>query len=135
MERRGWKLALIARVDARAHAPAVALTRFDLDPSLKEVTVAGDASIGLGLLLHELATNAVKYGAWSAAEGRVAVGWALRDDVLALTWRETGGPPVAVPARTGFGSRLIRQLAAQLGGEVRKDWRPEGLRVELTAAL
>jgi two-component sensor histidine kinase len=89
----------------------------------------------MSMVLHELATNAVKYGAWSAAEGRVAVGWALRDDVLALTWRETGGPPVAVPARTGFGSRLIRQLAAQLGGEVRKDWRPEGLRVELTAAL
>lgn len=89
----------------------------------------------MSMVLHELSTNAVKYGAWSAAEGRVDVAWTLHDAALTLSWRETGGPPVAEPTRTGFGSRLIRQLAAQLGGEVRFDWAPAGLAVEITAAL
>jgi two-component sensor histidine kinase len=89
----------------------------------------------MSMMLHELATNAVKYGAWSAAEGRVEVAWTVRDKALTLTWRESGGPEVSEPSRKGFGSRLIHQLAGQLGGEVRKDWRPEGLRVEVTATL
>lgn len=89
----------------------------------------------MSMVLHELSTNAMKYGAWSAAEGRVEVSWTVQGSTLTLVWRETGGPPVAEPGRVGFGSRLIHQLAAQLGGEVRKDWRPEGLAVEITAAL
>lgn len=104
--------------------------------------VAGPAALlpaeqvqAMSMMLHELATNATKYGAWSAAGGRVDVSWTLQGRTLTLTWRETGGPEVAEPTRTGFGSRLIRQLAGQLGGEVRKDWRADGLRVEITATL
>jgi len=89
------------------------------------------------MVLHELATNAVKYGALSVPDGLVRITW--RHDPpgrIVLTWCESGGPPVAAaPSGSGFGSRLIRRLARQLGGEVAYDWRPGGLCVELTAAL
>ena len=83
------------------------------------------------LALHELLTNAVKYGALSGELGAVDVSWALLDTVeprFRLVWREGGGPPVAPPSKTGFGSRLIRRLLAQdLCGEVELDFRPEGV--------
>jgi two-component sensor histidine kinase len=70
----------------------------------------------LSMMLHELATNAVKYGALSNAAGRVLVEWKSADGSLWLTWRESGGPPVHEPARKGFGSRLIiNGLTAQSG--------------------
>jgi two-component sensor histidine kinase len=76
------------------------------------------------MAMHELATNAVKYGALSTPEGRVAVHWRVEAEtprpMLALEWRESGGPPVIAPARRGFGSRLIeRGLARELDGECR----------------
>lgn len=82
----------------------------------------------LGLVFHELATNAAKYGALSTPDGRVAL-TSLRDgDSQVLTWTETGGPAVTAPLRTGFGSNLTRlSVEAQLGGRLDYDWRPEGL--------
>lgn len=79
--------------------------------------------MSLSLMLHELATNAAKYGALSTAEGRVSVAWELGDQGgephCRLRWSEAGGPAVAPPTRTGFGSRLIgRGLAGGFGGEV-----------------
>ena len=88
------------------------------------------------MILHELATNAIKHGALSRSSGVVTVTW--REDPpggVVLLWREEGGPAVHPPTRAGFGSRLIQQLARQIGGTVRKDWRPEGLVAELTATL
>lgn len=98
------------------------------------------ASLALALMLHELATNAVKYGALSNAGGRVQVDWRVEDaegkPSLRLTWRETGGPPVAPPQRQGFGSLLIQAgTASGTGGEVRLEYRPDGLWCELTAPL
>ena len=89
----------------------------------------------MSMILHELATNAVKYGALASSDGVVSVEWTCEGAGVELVWRETGGAPVRKPARTGFGSRLIRQLARQLGGSVRYVWRAEGLCVELTAQL
>jgi two-component sensor histidine kinase len=89
----------------------------------------------MSMILHELATNARKYGALSVAGGAVTVSWRAADDRLRLKWRETGGPPAAPPAKAGFGSRLIDRLVGQLKGDLRHDWRPEGLIVECTAAL
>lgn len=90
----------------------------------------------MSMILHELATNAAKYGALSSPDGVVTVGWGeTQPGLLTLTWREDGGPAAAAPTRNGFGSRLIRRLARQLGGEARYDWRPQGLRLELTAAV
>jgi two-component sensor histidine kinase len=92
------------------------------------------------MALHELATNAVKYGAWSTPEGRVEIRWRVdpgdAGDRLHLEWRERGGPPVVPPKRRGFGSRLIeRGLAAELGGEVRMRFDPEGLVCVVDAPL
>ncbi len=83
----------------------------------------------LSLLIHELATNAVKYGALSVETGRVDIDWAVTDgDALELVWRERGGPEVVPPTQKGFGSNLIANVtASQLGGEVDIDWEPSGL--------
>lgn len=92
----------------------------------------------MALILHELATNAAKYGALSQASGHLSVTWefAASGDVL-LGWDERGGPPVAHPRRTGFGSALIaRSVPFDLGGEASVDYRPEGVlaRFRLPAA-
>jgi two-component sensor histidine kinase len=82
--------------------------------------------------VHELATNAGKYGALSAPEGTVAVRWARAGEDLVLSWHESGGPRVRASGEAGFGLRVIRlAIGDQLGGRVGFDWRPEGLWVEL----
>jgi two-component sensor histidine kinase len=90
----------------------------------------------MSMIVHELATNASKYGALSTGGGALRISWSrTADQGLALVWSETGGPPSAAPSREGFGSRLISQLARQIGGEIRYDWRPQGLAAELTLRL
>jgi two-component sensor histidine kinase/CheY-like chemotaxis protein len=71
------------------------------------------AAISLNLIFHELATNAVRYGAASVAQGRISLTWDIRDDHFVLTWREMDGPAITAQVRPGFGSRLIRQLLAK----------------------
>ncbi|HEX8257733.1 MAG TPA: HWE histidine kinase domain-containing protein [Allosphingosinicella sp.] len=93
-------------------------------------------AVGLALAVHELTTNAVKYGALSVAEGRVAITWRTEGERLNLVWEEQGGPPVEPPRRSGFGTRLIeRALAAELGGRAVLSFRPEGVRCEVDAPL
>lgn len=108
-----------------------------------QVDAAGDAvlldpgtCLSLALVVHELATNARKYGALSTPGGRLAVRWRHRGPSgLVLEWTETGGPPTQPPRRQGFGTKLIEQASTrQLGGGVAFDYRPEGLRVTLTLA-
>ena len=91
-----------------------------------------------GMVLHELATNAVQHGALSAADGRVAVQWVVGGDgLLTLCWSEAGGPPVpSAPDRRGFGTKLIEAtVRGQLGGTVEFHWGPTGLLVEITVQL
>lgn len=91
-------------------------------------------SVSLAMAVHELATNAIKYGALSVPEGRVTVAWRVHDRRLTFTWTETGGPPVTPPTRRGFGTRLIeRGLAAELRGKVEMRFLPEGLVCEVDA--
>ena len=90
--------------------------------------------------LHELATNARKYGSLSAPGGRLSVTWSIAEGDgerrLALTWLERGGPPVAPPTRTGFGTRLLRRaLAIDLDGKVALDFDPQGLRCTIEFPL
>lgn len=94
------------------------------------------AALSLAMALHELCTNATKYGALREEAGRVAIGWALSEgDQLIITWRESGGPPVAAPASKGFGSRMIeRALAADLGATVSFDYATDGLVCTIVAA-
>jgi PAS domain S-box-containing protein len=91
------------------------------------------AAQAMAILLHELATNAAKYGALSTATGRVAVTWSLSPDrQLAFQWSERGGPPVAPPRRRGVGTRVIEQVVnGQMMGELRLDWRGDGLVCEV----
>ena len=82
----------------------------------------------LALALHELSTNAAKYGALSELAGRVSLTWELKPDRLVLRWTETDGPPVKAPASPGFGIRVIgASIERQLEGEAAFDWKPEGL--------
>lgn len=99
-----------------------------------DVDLTPAEALAFGLVAHELATNAAKYGALSGADGCVSVEWATQDGRLALTWRERGGPQVATPTRRGFGSRLIeRSLQGQLEGSAELEFAPDGLicRIEL----
>jgi PAS domain S-box-containing protein len=93
------------------------------------------AANAMSLALHELATNAVKFGALSDDNGRVEIHWRFTaDGGLSLQWLESGGPPVAAPARRGFGTTLLEKVTGRdLGGAVRIEQRREGLRVLLTA--
>jgi two-component sensor histidine kinase len=100
------------------------------------VWVPANTSLSLTLCLHELATNAVKYGALSNGTGQVRVSWdvvgALEERRLRLTWQETGGPPVKVPERKGFGSLLVQVTG---DGETCVDFRPDGVRCLLDLSL
>ena len=102
-----------------------------------DVPIGGDAVTSLALVLHELATNAAKYGALSTPDGRVHVSWTVSTGKLELRWEERDGPPVhGPPARDGFGSLLARRsLNGQLQGDLTFDWDPLGLTVRLWAAL
>jgi PAS domain S-box-containing protein len=99
-----------------------------------ELLLAADQAQAMAMALHELVTNAVKYGALSAPTGRVKVEWELRPGRrLVLRWIESGGPPVRPPTRQGFGTRVMeRMIRGQLNGEVNFDWRPEGVACEIS---
>jgi PAS domain S-box-containing protein len=98
-------------------------------------------ALGFGLALHELATNAAKYGALSVPHGRLDISWRAEADAsgqtrLAVDWVEQGGPAVEAPKRLGFGSRLIeRSIRDELGGLLEMRFQPEGLRCSLSLPL
>jgi two-component sensor histidine kinase len=102
-----------------------------------EVHFIPQQALNLGMVFHELTTNAVKYGALSCEEGRVQVHWSVADNetgdkTLSLVWSEQAGPPASPPARHGFGSRLIKMtVEAEKGGRIVMDYRPEGLHCEI----
>jgi PAS domain S-box-containing protein len=87
----------------------------------------------MAVVLHELATNAAKYGALSVATGHVEVKWSVAPDgSIVVRWTESGGPPLNPPTRRGFGTEVIEgQIRHQADGEVRCDWRREGLTCEI----
>jgi two-component sensor histidine kinase len=88
----------------------------------------------VSLLVHELATNAIKYGALTREGGRVSVSWTRDGELVRMEWLERGGPPANAPKRKGFGSRLV-SLGLTGSGGVEKDFAPEGLTVRLTAPV
>lgn len=97
-------------------------------------------ALTLSMCIHELATNAIKYGALSQAGGQVEIRWYVEpkdgEDYFRLTWIESNGPPVVAPERRGFGSLLLEHvLADDFGGKVDVNYHPQGLRCELTTPL
>src|SRR5215813_4731956 len=98
-----------------------------------QVLLEPDMAQAVAVTLHELATNAAKYGALSTANGHIDLKWSHEaNGRLNLRWIETGGPTVESPTRRGFGRRVIEQMIAQLKGESRFDWYAEGLVCEIT---
>jgi PAS domain S-box-containing protein len=101
-----------------------------------DVPIGPQLAVNLAMALHELATNAVKYGALSVPAGRVELAWEQCGSRLNLVWRESNGPPVAEPQREGFGTRMIRRaLASELRGSVNLEFLPEGLLCRIDAPL
>ena len=130
---RSWSNAGLEEVVARA---LQAFCPAQLSISGDDLEISPRQTLALSMALHELATNATKYGALSRAGGRVSVRWEKDGDKLRLDWEESGGPAVSPPAHKGFGSRLIeRLLASELGGEVKLDYDPDGVRCAITAQL
>ena len=129
----GADLRAILEHETEAYGP----TRISLNGP--PVSLEPAVVLSLGMIFHELATNAAKYGALHTADGRVLIDWGLadqRDRKLKLIWREIGGPKVTVPDRRGFGSRLIeRNIRHDLAGEIDLVYAPEGLIAELTVPL
>jgi PAS domain S-box-containing protein len=129
---------LLSRSEWRG-APLDEVVRDELSPYASDgqvelagppVSLAPLAVQPLSLMFHELATNAVKHGALSSAEGRVAVRWEAGGDggMLTIEWTESGGPAADAPGSPGFGSQLLRQVAErQLSAKLETSWRPEGL--------
>jgi two-component sensor histidine kinase len=97
-----------------------------------EIMLHPGSAQSLALALHELATNAAKYGSLSDGAGQVRIKWETHGDSLKVTWGEANGPPVSTPAAGGFGTKLIEaSIKGQLGGSTKFDWRPAGLQCTL----
>jgi PAS domain S-box-containing protein len=131
-----WSNANINSVIASALAPhKSAEERFAIDGP--DVELSQQQSLGLSLLLHELATNAAKYGALRNAEGRVHINWSVApDSAFSFRWVETGGPTVATTRRKGFGSRLIeRMVAPYFNGDATLSLDPMGARFHLNGQI
>ncbi|QHL90358.1 PAS domain-containing protein [Sphingomonas changnyeongensis] len=127
LTREQWEGATLAELVRRATGP-VAPGSNRLRAAGPHAELTPKAAVAVVMALHELSTNAVKYGALSLPDGRIDIGWRLDGQRLLLDWRELGGPPVARPSSRGFGIRMIeRALASDLAARVRIDFDPAGL--------
>ena len=113
------------------------LDQFDITGD--NIAISSGPAIALSMVIHELCTNAVKYGALSARAGHVSISWAVSQDDpkrFKLRWKERGGPTVREPSRKSFGSRLVEQaLPGQLHGEARLLFEPDGVSCEVNIPL
>jgi PAS domain S-box-containing protein len=127
-----WQGADLARLVEEELAPYRTGEGERISATGPDVSLEPRTAQTLALALHELSTNAAKYGALSALSGRVKLTWELRSDQLVLHWVESGGPATTPPASPGFGIRVISaSIERQLEGEARFDWIPEGLHCSL----
>jgi two-component sensor histidine kinase len=134
-----WRDADMTSLVESTLEPFVAKDKNRVQMSGPRVPVAEPSAVMISMILHELATNAAKYGALSNDDGRVSVHWRSLGESkrrVQLTWQETGGPPVVAPERTGFGTTLIqRGLTGQLGGSADIEFEPSGLRCTLECPM
>jgi two-component sensor histidine kinase len=89
----------------------------------------------IAMVLHELATNAVKYGALSVPSGRLFVEWSRDETQLVIRWSEAAGPPVEPPSRQGFGTRVVGRVVNDLNGKLQLDWNSEGVACEIIVPI
>ncbi|RWP27476.1 MAG: chemotaxis protein CheR [Mesorhizobium sp.] len=125
-----WKEASINEL-LRQELEAFSIDRFELDGA--EVKLSPQQGLSLSMVIHELATNAAKYGALSKPQGRVVLKWSGEGDVFTLAWRERDGPPVRRPEVSGFGLSLLQgEIGYRLGGNVETTFNHDGLEVQIT---
>lgn len=140
LTRENWEGATLAEIADGALAPFRQSQAKRFAMGGPDVRLTPRKALALVLAFHELATNAVKYGALSNDEGRVILNWerveSAKGDRLWLRWEELGGPEVAPPTRRGFGSRMIEKaLASEFGGSAEIDYRPRGVVFTIEADL
>jgi PAS domain S-box-containing protein len=128
-----WDGADLGRLIDEELAPYASASGARVQVDGPKVALSPDAAQSAAMMIHELATNAAKHGALSTPAGRLNVAWSWTPDgSVALDWIETGGPAATEPSRRGMGSNVIeRTITQQLGGTMRLDWRPVGLRCEI----
>jgi PAS domain S-box-containing protein len=138
LTQQNWEGADLRNIVEKALSPFMAPRR-EFDVAGPDVRLLPKSALAVAMAVHELATNAAKYGALSNGSGRISVQWAVAEQDaphLQIVWTETGGPKVAAPSSKGFGSRLIeRGLAGQLGGEAVIDYRETGVVCRIMAPL
>lgn len=128
-----WRHAGLGDVVRSELAPYMQGSEGHVEMSGPEIRLAPNDAMSLGLAIHELATNAAKYGALSRPEGRIHVHWRqIASDLAEVHWREEGGPPVAVPGKRGFGRDLIEKIVAhELKSDVELEFLPAGVECRL----
>ena len=138
LTKEGWTGASLYTAVETAISPFQAPGRFELTGV--DHPLAPKMVVSLSMVIHELATNAVKYGALSVPDGSVRIEWHVRQDAdgerLAMRWEEAGGPRVEVPTRKGFGTRLLeRQVSMEFDGSIELQYRPSGLLCQMDLGL
>jgi PAS domain S-box-containing protein len=129
-----WQGAEIGKLVDEELAPHCSGDQIELQG--RELQLQPATAQTLALVLHELITNSVKYGALSALSGRLRVKWDVEAEALQLLWEERGGPPVKKPSSRGFGTRsVIASIESQLGGRAEFDWHPAGLVCRISVPL
>jgi two-component system, chemotaxis family, CheB/CheR fusion protein len=140
LTRDGWGNVPLRDVVLSEMEPYVGRQKERLVLEGRDVLLRPRAALALGMVVHELATNALKYGALSVPEGRVTVTWEIgerdRNAALRVQWREVGGPEVTGPSHEGFGSKLIaQQIRYELRGDTVVNYPPSGLEVAFTVPI
>jgi PAS domain S-box-containing protein len=140
LTQRAWEGASLSSIASQAIAPFLSSAGEDaFDIRGPAADIPANSTITLALMLHELLSNAAKYGALSVPGGRVSLAWTLNGAgngrEIVLHWQESGGPSVKAPERQGFGTQLLMMSAEQLGGRITIEYAPEGLRCNLRFPL
>ncbi len=133
LTRESWEGANLIDIVETAIGPYAGSGRIDISGPM--VRLSPKAALAFSLTFHELCTNAAKYGALSAADGKVEVHWTLRGRTLHLDWVEKGGPPAREPARKGFGTRMILGLGRELSGMANMAFTEAGLQCMIRASI
>jgi two-component sensor histidine kinase/PAS domain-containing protein len=140
LTRKSWETAVLGEIIGESVEATAGTLAERVDCDGPDVVLPPQTAVSVAMAVHELSTNAIKYGALSNGTGRLMVSWTVDHGAdgarLALQWVESGGPPVTPPSRRGFGSRMIeRGLASELHGTAVMEFAPEGLRCTINAPL
>lgn len=132
-----WANAPIAEIVRSELAPYMGASDGHVEMEGPAISLAPNDAMSLGLAIHELATNAAKYGALSTAEGRIFINWRLvTPEIAELCWREAGGPPVDSPTKRGFGRDLLEKIVAhELQSKVDLRFDPDGVKCTLRVSV